>query len=179
MEPVQFRFQQTEADLIAYNLLFLGHSTTYRRGTWISRLILPAIAMIISTHTLLVRPQGLPAAIVISVLAIIWFLVWPSYRNHLVMRQVTRMVRERSNAGILGEHDVTVDDHTICCDYPAGASDIRWSHIIDLREDDRLLLLYTSSLHALIFPKDRIAAAIIDRLRAQAQQVIGQKAVAA
>jgi len=174
MDRVQFRFTQTENDLVAYNLLFIGQSTTHRRGLWIARLTLPAFAIIIAAYTLLLRPERLTETIIFSVLAVVWFLVLPSWRQANIRKLVTRLMHERSNAPILGEHVVTVDDQSIRCEYPAGTSEIRWASIIDLRENDRLLLLYMSSIHVLIFPKDRIDTAIIDQLRARARQVMGQ-----
>ncbi len=173
-ERVTFRFTQTEDDLVAYNLLFLGHSRTHQRGIWFGRLILPAIAIAIAAYTLLLRPERLPGTVLISVLAILWFLFWPAYRRSNVSSLIKRLMQERSNASILGEHVVTIDDHTIHCVYPAGTSDVRWNCIVDLREDERLLLLYISSIHVLIFPKDRVDAAILRRLKEQARQEIAQ-----
>ncbi|MBA3699484.1 MAG: hypothetical protein H0W78_11605 [Planctomycetes bacterium] len=174
-ERVTFRFTQTEDDLVAYNLLFLGHSPTHQRGIWFGRLILPAAAIVIAAYTLLLRPERLPGTVFISILAILWFVFWPAFRRSNVSKVIKRLMRERSNAPILGEHVVTIDDQTIHCVYPAGTSEVRWSCIIDLREDDRLLLLYMSSIHVLNFPKDRIDAAIISRLREQARQMIAQQ----
>lgn len=177
-ERITFRFNQTEDDLVAYNLLFLGHSRTHQRGIWFGRLILPATALAIVAYTLLLRPERLPGAVFLSVVAILWFLFWPAFRRSNVTGLIKRLMQERSNAPILGEHVVTIDDQTIHCVYPAGTSEVRWACIVDLREDDRLLLLYISSIHALIFPKDRVDGAIIDRLKEQARQAIAQRQAA-
>lgn len=168
MERLQFRFTQTEDDLIAYNLLFLGHSTTHQRGLWISRLFLPGIAICLAAYTLLVRPERLPGTLVVSALALVWFLWWPAFRRSNVLTLIRRMVRERSNAAILGEHVVTIDDQTIRCEYPGGTSEVRWASIIEVREDERLLLLYLSAIHTLLFPKDRVPAEILDQIRGRA-----------
>jgi hypothetical protein len=176
MEKLQFRFSQTEDDLIAYNLLFLGNSTTHQRGLRISRLILPGIALCLAAYTMLVRPERLPGTLVISVLAIAWFLWWPAFRQSNALNTIRRMVRERSNEAILGEHVVTIDDQNIRCEYPGGVSEVRWSSIIEVREDERVLLLYLSSIHTLLFPKDRVPAEILDQIRSRAaQQVVARK----
>jgi len=177
-ERVTFRFTQTEDDLVAYNLLFLGHSRTHQRGIWLGRLILPFAAIVIAAYTLLLRPERLPGAVLISILAILWFVFWPAFRRSNVATLIKRLMRERSNAPILGEHVVTVDEHTIHCVYPAGTSEVRWSCIVDFKEDERLLLLYISSIHVLIFPRDRIDAAILSRLKEQARQAIAQQPAA-
>lgn len=173
---VTFRFVQTEDDLVAYNLLFLGHSATHRRGIWLGRVLLPGVLIAIAAYTFLLRPERLPGTVFLSLLAILWFLFWPAFRRSNVSNVIKRLVRERPNAPILGEHVVTVDADTIACVYPAGTSEVRWSCIIDLQEDERLLLLYLSSIHVLIFPKDRIEATIIERLKAQARQAIARRA---
>ena len=177
-ERITFCFTQTEADLVAYNLLFVGNSRTHQRGLWLVRLMLPGLAIAIAAYTLLLRPERLPGTVLLSILAILWFLFWPAFRRSNISNLVKRLMRERSNAPILGEHVVTVDDHTIHIVYPAGTSEIRWACIVDLREDERLLLLYMSSIHVLIFPKDRIDAAILNRLKEQARQAIAQQPAA-
>jgi YcxB-like protein len=172
---VTFRFIQSEADLVAYNLLFLGQSRTHQRAIWLGRLILPGFAIAIAAYTLLLRPERLPGTVLLSILAILWFLFWPTYRRSSVAKVIKRLMQERSNASILGEHVVTIDDRTIHCVYPAGTSEVRWANIVDLREDERLLLLYISSIHVLIFPKDRVDSAILSRLKEQARQAMAQQ----
>ena len=174
METLRFRFEQREDDLIAYNLLFMSNSTSQRRGFWLARLTLPAVAILLAAYTLLVRPERLGGTLVISVLAVAWFLWWPSFRRASAAGLVRRLVRERSNAAYLGEHTVTIDDETIRCEYPGGRSEVRWSGIVDRLEDDRLLLLYQSSFPVLLFPKDRIEPAVIDAIRQRAQQEIAK-----
>jgi hypothetical protein len=169
---LEFSFELSLDDMAAYQRMAVLRSSTYRRSVWANRLMMPVIAVVVLAYAVVANARYLPFAGLMAVMALIWFALLPSWQHRRLRRVIDRLLSEKGNGGILGTHTVRVTDHEIICEHPSGRTNTTWSSIIDSAEDERLLLLYTSSVSALVFPKAAIEASIIGALRVRAASVI-------
>ena len=157
------------SDLEEYQQLYMEHSAYYKKTLWINRSIGLLAALIILLYDLFINPPLTPLTVTFLIFSLIWFVIYPIRQRSRTLKAFKQMNAERPSGSILGVHEVELTETGIASSYPGGRSEVYWTSIVEVYENERLLLLYNSAMSALVFPKAKIPADCIEALRNRGQ----------
>lgn len=147
----------TEENYLNFNLYHTSHSKTIKKSLMIQRLMGPVLFIIFSfVFPIVANLPFLGLFITFLVLSILWYTYYPKYFYNLIMRQVKKAINEGNNDGLLGKHRMTLTEDRLIDVTDTGKTEVLWSGMKELKEDDDNLYLYNSAMSAYILPKKDI-----------------------
>ena len=147
-------YNVTEADFIQFNYFHYTNSTAGKRALTQQRFIGPITFLIMGVAFMYVT--SLPKwyiAVLMLLASVIWYFYYPVYFKRLIKREVTKMLEEGKNEGLLGKHQLLMTDQGFVEVTPHERTRAKWQSIKKMEEDKEAIYLYNSSVSALILPK--------------------------
>jgi hypothetical protein len=92
-----------------------------------------------------------------------FFIRYPTYARSEIINNITKTFREDGNEGSLGEQKIEVSAQAIMYANQAGESKINWSAISKVAQNDKYIFLYTSSMNAIIIPRNVFSDAKVEQ----------------
>lgn len=154
---MEIYYNLTEKDYIHFNLYHIKNSKTGTRALALQRFIVPVFFMVMPfMYTLISGTPFLPRFITFLIISILWVLFYPKYFYHLIARNAKKMIKEGSNEGLLGSHQLKMTKEGIVDTSAERETKVTWSGITSFKEDKGYFYLYNSSVSAYILPKHEI-----------------------
>ena len=91
-------------------------------------------------------------------LAIVWFIFHDRYYYWRIRKSTKKLLREGSNAGMLGKQTLMLIDHCFKAIDANGETEYKGRFIKKLVENSRYIYCYISSIAAIIIPKNAFAS---------------------
>jgi hypothetical protein len=154
--PMEITFEVGPDELVAFNLYHLKHSPTVRRQYRIRLFTVPLLMALVAITLFLSADDklaALPALVVVGFLCLVYLLLFPGLRRRGIKKQVRRLIAEGKNAGIFGQHRISITPQEVREVLSVGDSSRRWSAIERIAETDDHVFIYISALSAYIIPK--------------------------
>ena len=163
-------------DLNSFQRFHYSVSPTYRRMRRYVRFLFPAAALFfIVTHYLRQGFDPLYVGIFGSV-AIVWFVLYPRFFDRRIIRRSNQLVREGNTGGMFGPCEIELLPDRVHITSSSGETSYRASAITKVVETTDLLLLYVSSIHALVLPRRKLSPRDFQQATAFAQQYYANNA---
>lgn len=154
---MEIKYNLTEDDYVYFNMYHIKHSKTAMKMLNLQRYLTPVFFIIVSI--LLSQISEIPFLLsfsVFSVIGVLWFIYYPKYYEHFLVKQVKKMFHEGKNDGLLGEHFLILKEEGLVETTSNGETRADWASIENFKEDKDYFFLYNSSISAYIIPKRSI-----------------------
>jgi hypothetical protein len=143
-------------EVLAFNLYVHRHAPALRRRTWTARLTVPAICL--GAWVMLAGFVQEPGPVIVlgvflGVIALAFFLAFPSRARHAVVRLVQRLYSETNSRGAFGRRRMTITPDTVTEAGELTVTTKKWAAVDKIVEDQRHVYFYVSALSAFILPK--------------------------
>ncbi len=151
---MKIKYNLTEEDYLSFSLYHAKHSEATRKSLRTQLLIFPMLFLIIAfLYTWIFKQPVLWPLIIFAVLSLLWIVLYPKYFYNFVRRYAKNMLQEAGNNGLLGDHVMTFSEKGIVDSTSSGKTNRDWADIINLKENDDYLYIYSSKTTAYIVPK--------------------------
>jgi len=164
-------------DWTSFQRHHFNRSPGYRRLRMFSRFVFPvlAIALIISR----ISAGGFDPIFCgfFALFAVIWFVFYPRWFDRKLIRRSTQFLNEGNNDSLFGTREIELLPDRIHVVSPAGETTYRASAVKKIVETPDALLLYISSLQALVFPRKKLSESEYDQVKTLAEQYYSGRAV--
>ena len=168
---MEIEYELTAEDVVAFNLYHVKHSKVGKNSLqwqrYVSPLIFLLFAYFLSVFTDM--PKG-PLFATFGFTAILWVILYPKYFYFHITRQVSKMLKDGKNEGLVGEHTMKMNKAGIHDKTTVGETNVQWVGVKNLIEDADYFYIYTSTVSAYIIPKRDVYS--IDGLKLYVQKRI-------
>lgn len=155
---MKFSFEFDLEDWKRFQIHHLKASPSYQKTRRNIRLVLPAVALaMIAWHFREHGFDGFHIALWVGVSGL-WFWLYPRFFDRRVMTKTVRFVQEGRTDTIFGPREVELSADGLRVKSPAGESSYYASAVSQVVETPDELLIYMSSVQAVILPRRKIAA---------------------
>lgn len=146
-------YEFNKQDYIDYNLYHIHNSPTLKKSLFIQRFIVPIIFLV---FPLLLQFIGddIPFwywSVLFSITFILWIIFFPRIHEKTMIKRVSKLLNEGKNNNIFGKHMLSISDDGIYG--KTEASESKWKHVEKVVETENHILVYVSSISAIIVPK--------------------------
>jgi len=150
----------SEDDVVTFNQDRDAHLPTFRRQIRIGRLRIPAVLLAIATLLWFESDSFLPRMIATELAAfgILVVIFWPWWYRRAVGKNTRRMLASGKNIGLIGQHWLSLGPDQIVASSPYSEAKLRWPLVEQIILTDDQLLIYISSMSALIIPRREFAS---------------------
>lgn len=151
-------------DWLVAQKYFMDNSKIFKRNKTVIMIAIPAIFALVIFY--LLKSSHLNSAensiiLIMSFIYIIAYIkIFPKYYDRDALRVVRKLFEEGENSGILGIHEITLTSDKICCKEPGSEVKTMWGNIVNYVEDDNYIILFITSLSAIIIPKEKMVTSI-------------------
>ncbi|MFT8873022.1 MAG: YcxB family protein [Sporolactobacillus sp.] len=151
---MQWHYQLTKADYLAFNLYIYHRSALARRSRRVQRwlaLVFPLMPLATwgTTGTL-----DLAFLIGFAVLGVLWFLFYPKWFERSVRRRLMRVIDEQFGANVCIDEQLSADEDALVEDSAAGDTlRVRWSTLEKIGETETHVFFFIHAMAAIIVPK--------------------------
>ena len=145
-------------DWTAFQRYHFSASPSYRRIRNLTRIFLPAALLLLFLIRFLRHGFDPILFTICAVPAAIWFLSYPRWFDHRVIRRSLQMLREGNTATMFGRRDLELLPDRLHIVSPMGETTFRAAAISKIVESPEALLLYVSPVQAVILPKQKLSA---------------------
>ncbi|RJS58883.1 hypothetical protein CJ483_01415 [Bacillus sp. PK3_68] len=151
---MEIKYELTKDDYLAFNLHYVKHSKTIKQSLFRQQFFVPIIFLILPFIFPLVAGEfSVGFSIVFMLVSVVWMIFYPKYFYWHVMSHINKSFNEGNNENLLGEHTFTFNDEGFIETNRAGESQVSWSSIEKVEENDQYFFLFFSTMSAYILPK--------------------------
>ncbi|MEP6669882.1 MAG: YcxB family protein [Chthoniobacter sp.] len=157
-------------DWISFHRYHYSVSPTYRRMRNYARIMFPVAALfLIGTHYL---NRGFdPVHIgLFTAVSVAWFFLYPLWVDRRVIRRTNQFLREGDSSGMFGRREIELLPDTVHIATTKGETTYKAAAITKVVETADALLLYVSSLQAVILPRRKLSPEEFQQAVSFAQQ---------
>jgi len=144
-------------DLTAFQRYHYSNSPAYRRKRNVNRVLFPIAASLLVTSRFLRHGFDPIYLGIFAVLAVAWFVLYPRWFDRKVIRRSNQFLREGKTDGMFGRREIEFFLDKVHIVSPSGETTYRSSAITKIVETPDALLLYVSSVPALILPRRKLS----------------------
>lgn len=150
---MEIKYELTKDDFLEFNLYHAENSKTVKKTLNIQRYIISIIfifaAIVMSSYLDIPYSFTIPFYLVVF---LIWVLFYPKYFKWHIKRNVSKMLDEGKNKGIIGEQSLSISNEGIISISEVGEMKNNWSSVEKIVKTDKIILIYISSISAYIIP---------------------------
>src|SRR5882724_9769508 len=157
-------------DWTAFQRYHYSKSPTYRRMRNITRILFPVAALLFITSRFLSRGFDPLYFGIFAVFAVAWFVLYPRWFDRKVIRRSNQFLREGKTDSMFGRREIELLPDRVHIISPSGETTYRSSAITKIAETPDALLLYVSSIQALILPRRKLSEAEFQQATTFVQQ---------
>ncbi len=151
---IEFNFEMN--DWMEFQKHYFRNSKQFRRTKIIVATSLPLIFCAIIIFELLKGEFRPVSIIVFGLVSLLWIIFYPKRMFNRTLDKTRKMIEEGDNTGILGRHELTLNDDGIIHVEPESEQKIKWSGIKKLEESDSYYFLYNTAVSAIVIPKQKV-----------------------
>ena len=151
-------------------------SPTYRRMRNYTRIVFPAAALLFVGARYLQHGFDPVHAGLFAAVSVAWFFLYPLWVDRRVIRRTNQFLREGNTSNLFGRREIELLPDKVHIATSSGETTYRASAITKVVETADALLLYVSSLQAVILPKGKLSAEEFLQAAAFARQHYGSRA---
>ena len=155
-KELELEYEISLDDLIAFNHYHVNSSQTFKSSYRKSLFGVPVYLFVIICVILYIvgcNLTGLATGAPIVILAVLWFLLYPKYYNHAVIKSYRKMLSENCNNGMLGKQKVLFQSNKLVEITEKSKTEYDGKFLNKIVETDAYLYLYLTSITAIIIPK--------------------------
>jgi hypothetical protein len=166
---MQLRFEIAIDDIMAFYRYHFAHSPTIRNQ---KLLLIAFVAAIAITASLIIDSEVERTTQVIY--AIVFTVVFGAYfhfrHGTSLEKQAKKLIAEGKNDGMLGTHQLTIEENALCEKTDVNETRHAWSAIDRVEETEDHAFIYISSIQAHVIPKHQISQGDYDSFIANVRQ---------
>lgn len=145
----------TENDFIKFNEYYMKNSNQGKRSTLLSRLLLPAVFLVIIMICLVAKADFtviILEVIIFSITTVVWELKIPSF----IRNNIKRSIETVKNDGKLPYHEnaeFEFNDEAIIETTPNSVLKIKYSDVLSVKSTDEYIYIFFGATQAFIIPR--------------------------
>jgi hypothetical protein len=153
---MNIEFERTIQDVIDFNLFHMAHSPSIKRQLLLMQVLTGLLVIPLSLGILYLAYHTINAfMVIVSILGgALAFVLYPQSNRKSTINRIKKMLSEGNNNALLGHQVVTLSPEGIFVKNQSAESKINWSTVDKVSENDKHVYLYTSSINALVIPKN-------------------------
>ena len=153
---MNIEFERTIQDVIDFNLFHMAHSPSIKRQLLLMQVLTGLLVIPLPFGIVYLVYHSMNAVIVVfSILAgVLVFVLYPQVARKSTINRIKKMLSEGNNNALLGRQVVSLSPEGIFVKNQTAESKINWSTVDKVTENDKHVYLYTSSINALVIPKN-------------------------
>lgn len=151
---MEFKYELTKEDLLAFNLYHAKQSETVKSALFKQRFLVPIIFLLLPFILYWITGEFLiEVSISFMLVSILWLVFYPKYFYGYIKRNVSKVLDEGNNDNLLGNHLFTMAEDGFTEKSNAGETKVPWSGITKVEENEEYYFLFYSAMSAYIIPK--------------------------
>ena len=153
---MNIEFERTIQDVLDFNLFHMAQSPSIKRQLLLMQIITSLLVIPLPIGIFYLAFHSINAiTVVASILAgVLVFVLYPQVAQKLTINRIKKMLSEGNNNALLGRQIVSLSPEGIFVKNQTAESKINWSTVDKVTENDKHIYLYTSSINALVIPKN-------------------------
>jgi hypothetical protein len=155
---IELDFERTIDDVIDFNLFHMAQSSSIQQqliGAQLFVGVVTASFVFGATYFALRRIEVLVVIICIAA-GILAYAIYPGVYHKLFIGRLKKLLAEGDNKTMLGRQVISFSPEGLDIKSKAFESKINWSAIDKVAQNEKYVYLYTSSVNALIIPKNSL-----------------------
>ena len=161
---MEINFEVTKEDYIKFNLYHVENSPSQKKNFILLRYLVPVLFSIpiyfIGTN--LFKQPSVYWAIVAVLFSVIWIITYPKQYRALVKKETEKLISEGDNSEIFGQKNMIIDDEAITIHHKSSSERILKNAIKDVKVYDDIIIIYLSSITAIIIPTRYLDKDLVD-----------------
>ena len=161
---MEINFEVTKEDYIKFNLYHVENSPSQKRNFILLRYLVPVLFSIpiyfIGTN--LFKQSSVYWAIVAVLFSVIWIITYPKQYRALVKKETEKLISEGDNSEIFGQKNMIIDDEAVIIHHKSSSERILKNAIKDVKVYDDIIIIYLSSITAIIIPTRYLDKDLVD-----------------
>ena len=161
---MEINFEVTKEDYIKFNLYHVENSPSQKRNFILLRYLVPVLFSIpiyfIGTN--LFKQPSVYWAIVAVLFSVIWIITYPKQYRALVKKETEKLISEGDNSEIFGQKNMIIDDEAVIIHHKSSSERILKNAIKDVKVYDDIIIIYLSSITAIIIPTRYLDKDLVD-----------------
>ncbi|GAB5441075.1 MAG: hypothetical protein Fues2KO_14240 [Fuerstiella sp.] len=154
---MRIKYDVTIDDVVAFNRYHSKHSPTIKRTKrFCSAIGVIAICIIVPLISPIEDFVWSAKLALTAFAAVTFYVAFQLLFVRSLDKQVIRLVREGSTAGIIGSHELEITEETLTERTDSNTTSARWQGIADIAETETHVFFYQSALLAHVVPKNQI-----------------------
>lgn len=147
-------YELREEDYIKFNLYHVEESPSQIKMYWVLRVLAPllgAVAMYAIGTSLFNQPSIFWSIIAIGFF-VGWIIYYPKEHKKIIANQTKKLLSEGDNSSLFGKQTMTIEDNVITVTSENGNQELKLDTIKIIKQSEDLIMLYNSSVSAIIIP---------------------------
>lgn len=153
-------------DWMEFQKNYMKNSKQFKRSKLFITLSVPFTFGILTLLDLLKGKFNLVLFVLLALISFFWILLYPKRVDKNTFNKAKKVIEDGDNSGIIGQHKLIINDEGILQIKPDSEQKIKWRGIKKVEDLENYYFLYTSSISAIIIPKNKISNSIeeLDKL---------------
>ncbi|MFO8068413.1 MAG: YcxB family protein [Alkalibacterium sp.] len=159
-------YELSEEDFIQFKLHLIEESPSQKKMFWVLRILLPLLfaVVIYSVGTALFNQLFIYWSIIAIGFFIVWVIYYPTQHKKILLKQTRKLVSEKDNSSLFGKKTLTINDDVITVTGENEQVQINRENIKTIKDYKEMIVLYNSSVSAIIIPKKNLTSDEIELL---------------
>lgn len=160
-------YELTEEDFIQFNVHHIEDSPSQKKMYWVLRILMPLLfsVAIYSIGTGLFNQSYIYWSLISISFFIAWVIFYPIQHKKIILNQTRKMLSEGDNSSLFGEKILTVKEDVITVTGENEHEQFKRENIKKIKQYNDMLLLYNSSVSAMIIPTRNLTETEIDYVK--------------
>jgi hypothetical protein len=153
---MNIEFERTIQDVVDFNLFHMAHSPSIKKQMLLMQVLtgVLVIPLVFSIFYLVYHSINFFTFIVSISAGAFAFALYPQSSRKSTISRIKKMLSEGNNKALLGHQVVSLSPEGIFVKNQTAESKIIWSTVDKVVENEKHIYLYTSSINALVIPKN-------------------------
>ncbi len=153
---MNIEFERTIDDVIDFNLFHMTHSSSIRQELISVQIFsgLLTASLIFSILYFVYHKLDTFTSIICTLAGVLVYVLYPQISRKSTVRRIKKMLAEGDNKALLGHIVISFSPEGLFIKNQASESKINWSAIDKVAQSEKHFFFYTSSVNALVIPKD-------------------------
>lgn len=153
---MNIEFNSTIQDIIDFNLFHMAHSSSIKKQLLLMRVLVGLSIPLVSCAFYIIIFHSINVFIVIcsAFAGLVAFADYPRTNRKIAIGRIRKMLSEGDNQALLGHRAISLSPDGMFIKTSIGESKIIWSAIDKVAQNNKHIFLYTSSINALVIPKN-------------------------
>ncbi|HZD60799.1 MAG TPA: YcxB family protein [Anaerolineae bacterium] len=152
---MKINFDFSTEDWLALQDHYLSYSKTFKLYKAMAMVTGPIVFLLVILYQLIKGESDYLLIIFLGIASIGWVVFYPRRFKSTTIKRSRKMFEEGNNSGLIGPHEIVLSENEISYKEPGSESTTRWEYIVRYSEDENHIILFMTSLSAIVIPKDK------------------------